>query len=66
MAQFDVIPPLSWNNPQDVPILRHIEETRGAEMAELATLPNEDYLREVCELMALNDRDDGGVPEYGN
>jgi hypothetical protein len=53
MAQFDVIPPLRWDNPQDVPILRHIEENRGVEMAELATLPNEDYLREVCELMAL-------------
>jgi hypothetical protein len=24
------------------------------------------YLREVCALMALNNRDDEGGPEYGN
>ncbi len=30
------------------------------------TDPKEDYRREVCELKALNDRDDEGVPEYGD
>jgi hypothetical protein len=58
MTQFNVIPPLSWDNPLDVPILEHIEKTRGTEIAELVTLPDKEYLQGICELLVLNDHDD--------
>ncbi len=54
---FDVVPPLSWDNPKDIPTLRYIAHTQGEEFARIATLPNDEYIKEVCELMALNYRE---------
>jgi hypothetical protein len=53
---FDVVPPLSWDNPKDVALLRYLERTQGEEFARIVTLPNEEYIKEVCEIMALNYR----------
>jgi hypothetical protein len=48
-------------------MLRYIEETRGEEMARIMTLPDEEYFREIQDLIALNwqDSDPEKVPEYG-
>ena len=66
---FDVIPPLSWDNPGEARILRYMEEAFGFEIAEMATLPKEQYLQEVYELMLLNnppetDRDETEYNPY--
>jgi hypothetical protein len=55
---FDVVPPLSWDNPKDVPTLRYLERTQGEEFARIVTLPNEEYIKEVCDIMALNYREE--------
>ena len=54
LFQFPVVESLSWDNPDDVPILEHIATHKGMEYAEMATMPKEEYLLAVCELMALN------------
>ena len=60
-------PALRWDNPADARMLRYIEETRGEEMARIMTLPDEEYFREIQDLIALNwqDSDPEKVPEYG-
>jgi hypothetical protein len=51
---FSVVPAFQWDNPADAAILEHLARTRGEEYARLATLPDDEYLREVSLLMELN------------
>ena len=64
-SSFPLVPLLRWDKPSEARLLRYIEETRGEEMARITTLPDEEYLREIGDLVALNWRDEDGVAEYG-
>lgn len=46
-----VSPPLSWDNPLDLPILEWKRDMLGEEYADLATLPPEQFLRELSILI---------------